>query len=57
MPAENQRKDIQKAMAYNLIRIFGEHPEQTYTAADLKKLIDAYITGGQQHQRKNRQQR
>lgn len=48
MPIENERKNIQKAMAYDLIRIFEKHPDQTYTAADLKELIDAYITGVQQ---------
>ena len=29
MPIENERKDIQKAMAYDLIRIFEKHPDQT----------------------------
>jgi len=48
MPTEKERSDVQKAMAYDLIRIFEEDPERTYTAADLKKLIDAYITGSQQ---------
>lgn len=36
MPAESGRKDIQKAMVSDLIQIFEEYPEQTYTAADLK---------------------
>lgn len=36
MPAESGRKDTQKVMASDLIRIFEEYPEQTYTAADLK---------------------
>lgn len=48
MPAEKERSDVQKAMAYDLIRIFEEDPDQTYTVADLKKLIDAYITGARQ---------
>ncbi|MCI8677637.1 MAG: hypothetical protein HFF46_04785 [Lawsonibacter sp.] len=48
MPAENERKDIQKAMAYDLIRIFEANPQKAYDAAELKKLIDAYITGTQQ---------
>lgn len=47
MPTENERKDVQKAMAYDLIRIFEANPEKTYTAEELKKLIDAYITGAQ----------
>ena len=48
MPAENERKDVQKAMAYDLLRILKEDPDKTYTYADLEKLIDAYITGSQQ---------
>ncbi|MCI8415411.1 MAG: hypothetical protein HFF00_07275 [Ruminiclostridium sp.] len=48
MPAENERKDVQKAMAYDLIRIFEKDPEKTYTAEELKRLIDAYISGVQQ---------
>lgn len=48
MPTENERKDVQKAMAYDLIRIFEADPQKTYNAAEFKKLIDAYITGAQQ---------
>lgn len=43
MPTENERKGIQKAMAYDLIRIFENNPDKTYTAKELKELIDAYI--------------
>ena len=45
---ENARKDIQKAMAYDLLKIFKEEKEKTYTFEDLEKLIDAYIAGLQQ---------
>ena len=45
MPAENERRDVQKAMAYDLLRIFEQDPDKTYTAQDLKELIDAYIRG------------
>ena len=48
MPAENERKDVQKAMAYDLLKIFKQNPEKTYTTEELEKLIDAYITGAQQ---------
>lgn len=48
MPTEKERSDVQKAMAYDLIRIFEENPDKTYTVTDLKKLIDTYITGAQQ---------
>ncbi len=45
MPTENERKDVQKAMAYDLLRIFESDPDKTYTAKELKELIDAYIRG------------
>ena len=45
MPTENERKDVQKAMAYDLIRLFEKDPEKDYTANELKELIDAYISG------------
>ena len=48
MPTENERTDVQKAMAYDLLRILKQDPDKTYTAAELEKLIDAYITGSQQ---------
>lgn len=48
MPAENERKDVQKAMAYDLLRILKQNPDKTYTTEELEKLIDAYITGAQQ---------
>ena len=45
MPTENERKDIQKAMAYDLLRILKQEPGKTYTAEELETLIDAYIMG------------
>lgn len=48
MPTENERKDVQKAMAYDLIRIFEKNPDKSYTMKELKELIDAYIAGLQQ---------
>lgn len=45
MPTENERKDVQKAMAYDLLRIFEQNPDKTYTPKELKDLIDAYIAG------------
>lgn len=45
MPAENERKDVQKAMAYDLVRIFEKNPDKSYTMKELKELIDAYIAG------------
>lgn len=45
---ETELKNLQKAMAYDLIRIFEQDPNKTYTAEELKKILDAYITGAQQ---------
>ena len=45
MPTENERKDVQKAMAYDLLRIFEQTPDKVYTPKEIKDLIDAYITG------------
>ncbi len=45
MPTENERKDIQKAMAYDLLRILKQDLDKTYTVEELEKLIDAYIMG------------
>jgi len=47
MPPENGRKDVQKAMAYDLLRILKQKPDKSCTFAELEKLIDAYITGTQ----------
>ena len=45
MSNENERKDVQKAMAYDLIRVFEQKPDKTYSVKELKDLIDAYISG------------
>ncbi len=45
MPTENERKDIQKAMAYDLLRVFKQEPDKTFSYEELEKLIDAYISG------------
>ena len=48
MPTENERKDVQKSMAYDLIHLLERNPENTYTVQELKELIDTYIQGTQQ---------
>ena len=45
MSNENERKDVQKAMAYDFIRLFEQKPDKTYSVKELKDLIDAYISG------------
>ena len=44
MPYERESNEIKKSMAYDLIMIIEEKPEQeTYTAEEVKKLIKTYI--------------
>ena len=45
---ETEIKNTQKAMAYDLIRIFERDADKSYTTDELKKILDAYITGSQQ---------
>ena len=45
MPSERESNEIKKSMAYDLINIIEEAPEQTtYTAEEVKKLIKTYIS-------------
>lgn len=48
MPTEKEVVLIQKATIYDLMRIIKEDPDKTYTAEELEKLFDAYITGAEQ---------
>ena len=41
MMTETNRKDIQKAMAYDLLHILKQ--DKTYTLDELKRLLDSYI--------------
>ena len=44
MPGERESNEIKKSMAYDLITLIEEKPEQeTYTAEEVKKLIKTYI--------------
>ena len=44
MPTERERNEIKKSMAYDLICIIEEKPEQeTYSTEEIKKLIKTYI--------------
>lgn len=41
---EAERQDIRKAMAFDLLQILSEKPEQTtYTVEEIKKLIKVYV--------------
>jgi len=46
MPPDRESTDIKKAMAYDILKIIksGE-PGKSYTADEIEKIIDAYITG------------
>ena len=48
MPTEKEIVIIQKATVYDLTRILEESPDKTYTVEELKKILDAYITGVEQ---------
>lgn len=44
MPSERESNEIKKSMAYDLINIIEEAPDQkTYTPEEIKKLIKNYI--------------
>lgn len=44
MPTEKEMKEARKAIAFDLINIIDEKPEQeTYTAEEVKKLIKIYV--------------
>lgn len=44
MPTERESNEVKKSMAYDLIQIIEEKPEQeTYTAEEVKRLIKVYI--------------
>ena len=44
MHTDRASDEIKKSMAYDLIQIIEENPEQeTYTAEEVKKLIKTYI--------------
>lgn len=44
MPTEKEMKEARKAMAFDLLNIIEQKPEQqTYTAEEVKKLITVYV--------------
>lgn len=49
MPTEKEMKEARKAIAYDLINIIEERPEQeTYTAEEIKKIIKIYVSTANQ---------
>ncbi len=38
-----ERLIIQKAMAYDLLRLLGKDDDKTYSVKELKAIIDAYV--------------
>jgi len=45
MGTDAERQDTRKAMAFDLLNIIDENPQQqTYTAEEVKKLIRVYVT-------------
>ena len=45
MPTEKEIIIVQKATVYDLMRIFKENPEKSYTVEELEQLLHAYIQG------------
>ncbi len=45
MPTENERKDVRKAMAFDLLQIFKAEPGKVYTLEEIEKLLIAYVQG------------
>lgn len=45
MPTENERKDIRKAMAFDLLQILKADADKTYTLEELEKLLVSYVQG------------
>ncbi|MDE6280209.1 MAG: hypothetical protein K2M15_00180 [Oscillospiraceae bacterium] len=45
MPTEKEVLIVQKATVYDLMRIFNENPEKSYTVKELEQLLHAYIQG------------
>ena len=44
MGTEAERQDTRKAMAFDLLDILDENPQQeTYTVEEIKKLIKTYV--------------
>lgn len=49
MPTEKEITIIQKATIYDIQKILdANEPNKTYTAEEIKKLLDAYIRGAEQ---------
>ena len=49
MPNEKEKKEARKAMAYDLLQIIEEKPEQeTYTAEEVRKMIKVYVSTANQ---------
>ena len=49
MPTEKEMKEARKAIAYDLINIIDEKPEQeTDTAEEIKKIIKIYVSTANQ---------
>lgn len=46
MPPENERKDVRKAMAFDLLQLLKAEPDKTYTVEELEKILVAYVQGG-----------
>lgn len=44
-PTEKERQDVQKAMAYDLLKLLRKDTEKTYSYQEIEDIIDAYVEG------------
>lgn len=48
MPTEKEILMFQKSTVYDLLQIIEKNPDKTYTTAELKELLAAYVKGLEQ---------
>ncbi len=44
-PTERERQDVQKAMAYDLLKLLRKDTEKSYSYEEIEKIVDAYVEG------------
>ncbi len=42
---DKERKDVQKAMAYDLLKLLRKDTEKSYSYREIESIIDAYVEG------------
>ena len=47
---DKERKDVQKAMAYDLLKLLRKDTEKSYSYQEIESIIDAYVEGPDTYQ-------